>query len=62
MSFDRREVNRALAKCLSYHDCGKDAEAALWAARLVIFLEQGGILRPEVATEAMRFHVVPAEG
>ena len=60
--FNRSEINRALAKCLAYHDCGKDAEARRWAARLVIYLEQGGILRPDIALDAMRFQVEEALG
>lgn len=35
---DRTEVNRALAKAIAYKACGKDDEAALWAAKLVTLL------------------------
>ena len=57
---DRSEINRALAKAIAYKQCGKDAEARLWAARLVIFLEQGGILQTDIALDAMRFRAVSA--
>jgi len=51
---DRTEVSRALAKALAYKACGKDEDAALWAARLVILLECGGILTEASALRAMR--------
>ena len=50
---DRSEVNRALAKSLAYAQCGKQAQAELWAARLVIILQQGRILRQDVEDRAM---------
>jgi hypothetical protein len=43
---DRSEVNRALAKALAFKQCGKDREAALWAAMLVEALECAEILQP----------------
>lgn len=43
---DRAEVNRALAKALAFKGCGKDAEAAVWARRLVVLLECADILVP----------------
>ena len=52
---DRTEINRALAKAIAYKQCGKDEKARVWAARLVIFLEEGGILRDGIAQDAMRF-------
>lgn len=48
MAIDRSEVNRALAKALAYKQCGKDAEAEVWAARLVELLECAEILAPEL--------------
>jgi hypothetical protein len=44
MSIDRSEVARALAKAIAYKQCGKDREAAEWAARLVRLLECAEIL------------------
>jgi hypothetical protein len=41
---DRREVNRALAKAITYKQCGKDREAAIWAEKLVQLLECAEIL------------------
>lgn len=42
---DRSEVNRALAKALSYKQCGKDVDACIWAAKLVEMLECAEILK-----------------
>lgn len=50
---DRSEVSRALAKALAYKDCGKDAQADIWAARLVILLECGGILTQSAGIAAL---------
>ena len=44
MTIDRSEVARALAKAIAYKNCGKDAEAAEWARRLVHLLECAEIL------------------
>lgn len=41
---DRAEVARALAKAIAYKQCGKDAEAADWARKLVQLLECAEIL------------------
>ena len=41
---DRSEVSRALAKAVAYAQCGKHADAEIWAARLVALLECEGIL------------------
>lgn len=41
---DRSEINRALAKALAYKQCGKEAEAEVWAAILIEQLECVGIL------------------
>lgn len=41
---DRSEVNRALAKAIAFKQCGKDAEAAQWARKLVEQLECAAIL------------------
>jgi hypothetical protein len=43
---DRGEVSRALAKALAYKGCGKDGQAAAWAAKLVELLECADILAP----------------
>ena len=56
---DRSAVNRALAKAIAYKQCGKDAEAALWAAHLVELLECHSILRPD-GIELARGWVHPA--
>lgn len=44
---DRSEINRALAKAIAYKQCGKDAEAAVWAAKLVDLLECAEIIDVE---------------
>jgi hypothetical protein len=41
---NRSEINRALAKSIAYKQCGKDADAAIWAARLVALLDSAKIL------------------
>lgn len=50
---DRSEVNRALAKALAYKACGKDAEAADWAAQVVCLLECSGILNSRAVCRAI---------
>ena len=42
---DRSKVSRALAKAIAYKNCGKDVEAADWAAKLVRLLECAQILK-----------------
>lgn len=42
---DRSKVSQALAKAIAYKNCGKDAEAAKWAAELVKLLECAQILK-----------------
>ena len=37
---DRSEISRALAKALAYKNCGKQADAELWAIKLVRLLER----------------------
>lgn len=44
---DRAEVSRALAKAIAYKGCGRDAEAAEWARKLVKLLECAEILSAE---------------
>jgi hypothetical protein len=43
----RSELAQALAKAVAYRDCGKPADAAAWAAKLVKLLEAQQILSPE---------------
>jgi hypothetical protein len=43
----RSELAQALAKAVAYRDCGKPAQAAEWAAKLVGMLEAQQILLPE---------------
>lgn len=43
---DRSEINRALAKAIAYKQCGKDRDAAAWAAKLVRLLGAADILDP----------------
>lgn len=45
MAIDRSQAARELAKAIAYKACGKDAEAADWARRLVQTLECAEILR-----------------
>jgi len=42
---DRSAVATALAKAIAYKNCGKDADAANWAAQLVRLLECADILK-----------------
>jgi len=42
---DRSETARCLAKAIAYKLCGKNAEAADWARRLVRALELAEILK-----------------
>ena len=42
---DRSEVARAVAKAIAFKQCGKDAEAAEWARKLVRLLECADILK-----------------
>lgn len=42
---DRSEASRAMAKAIAYKQCGKDAEAAQWARKLVEILEASEILK-----------------
>jgi hypothetical protein len=32
---DRQNINRALAKAIAYHDCGKPEKAKAWAVQLM---------------------------
>lgn len=41
---DRSAAAQALAKAIAYKQCGKDAEAAEWACKLVRILECAEIL------------------
>jgi hypothetical protein len=43
----RSDLAQALAKAVAYRDCGKPADAAAWAAKLVRMLEAQQILSPE---------------
>ncbi len=45
MAIDRSAVAQALAKAIAYKNCGKDADAAQWAAKLVELLECAEILK-----------------
>lgn len=42
---DRSATAQALAKAIAFKQCGKDREAAQWAARLVTLLECAEILK-----------------
>lgn len=44
---DRSEINRALAKTIAYHDCGRTEKSLEWAAQLMRELKARNILRPE---------------
>lgn len=44
MRIDRSAAAQALAKAIAFKQCGKDQEAADWAARLVRILECAEIL------------------
>jgi hypothetical protein len=45
MAINRTEVAQALAKAIAYKNCGKDKDAAEWAAKLVKLLECAEILK-----------------
>jgi len=45
MSIDRSEISQALAKAIAYKLCGKNAEAAHWARRLITLLQLTEILK-----------------
>lgn len=45
MHIDRSKAAQALAKAIAYKNCGKDADAAQWAAELVRILECAEILK-----------------
>jgi hypothetical protein len=45
MGIDRSAVSQALAKAIAYKQCGKDADAAEWARKLVNLLELSEILK-----------------
>ena len=45
MSINRTEAARALAKAIAFKECGKDAEAAIWAEGLVRVLKCAEILK-----------------
>lgn len=44
---NRSEANRALAKAIAYKECGKDAKADVWVAKLVHMLKCADILRSD---------------
>lgn len=44
-TINRAETAQALAKAIAYKQCGKDREAAEWAAKLVHLLECAQILK-----------------
>jgi hypothetical protein len=46
-SLDRSEINRALAKAIACHQCGKPADTEKWARELVRLLECANILKGE---------------
>lgn len=48
---NRTEIAKALAKALAYKQCGNQALAEQWAARLVQLLECQGILTHDAQTE-----------
>ena len=41
---DRSEASRQLAKAIAYKACGKDADAAEWARKLILTLDCAEIL------------------
>lgn len=47
MSIDRSATAKAMAKAIAYKQCGKDREAAQWAAELVRLLQCAEILKGE---------------
>lgn len=47
---DRSNINRALAKCIAYHDCGKPEKARIWAVQLMRELQSRDIVKDEFLT------------
>ena len=45
MTVDRSEVSKMLAKAIAYKQCGKDADAAIWARKLIVALSLAEILK-----------------
>ena len=45
MTVDRSEVSKMLAKAIAYKQCGKDAEATIWARKLIVALSLAEILK-----------------
>jgi hypothetical protein len=45
MQINRSAVAQAMAKAIAYKQCGKDADAADWARRLVEMLQCAEILK-----------------
>ena len=60
-NLDRRAINQALAKAIAYKNCGKDAQAEVWAARLVRMLACSGILA-ETAPQGWSLAETSVEG
>ena len=47
LTIDRSAVAQSLAKAIAYKQCGKDADARVWARRLIEQLELAEILAVE---------------
>ena len=52
-TLDRVNINRALAKCIAYRNCGKHDKADAWAVQLMRELQARDLLRPEMLTLAV---------
>lgn len=50
---NRVEIARALAKAQAYKQCGKDALANAWAARLITLLQAQDILTDDARAIAL---------
>lgn len=46
MEIDRSEISRCIAKAIAFKQCGKHAEAELWAAKLLGLLDMHDIINP----------------
>ena len=53
---DRVNINRALAKCIAYVDCGQPEKAKAWAVQLMRELQARDIVRQEWLASRTEVH------
>lgn len=52
-TLDRVSINRALAKCIAYRNCGKHDKANAWAVQLMRELQARDLVKPEMLNLAL---------